>query len=273
MCPELFHIGPIPIRAWGLMLALSFLAGVFYVQRVTSRDNKPFEPYLTIAYIMIFGGVIGARLSYVFIHWSDFSGHLTDIFNPFQSGQFGIAGLNLYGGILVGMAGSILYARAKKMSVLEVFDYFAPTIGLGIGISRVGCFLNGCCFGTPTDLPWGVRFPIGSIPYMIFGDQHLHPSQIYSSLYGFGLFLFLHFLMKRKRFVGQLTAILLMAEAVFRFIIEYVRYYENEMHFSLWGMHPTYNQVVSWGLFIGGATTYLLCLKRRRIPTDQPEKT
>jgi phosphatidylglycerol:prolipoprotein diacylglycerol transferase len=269
MYPELFHIGPVPVRAFGLMLALSFLAGVLYVQRMTSRDKKPFEPYLVIAYIMIFGGVLGARLSYVFIHWSDFSNNLLDIFNPFQSGQFGIAGLNLYGGILAGMVGSIIYARYKKMSVLEVFDYFAPTIGLGIGISRIGCFFNGCCFGTPTDLPWGVVFPIGSIPYMTFGDLHLHPAQLYSSLYGFALFLFLHFLIKRRHFVGQVTAILLMTEALFRFAIEYVRYYESEMHLSLLGMSPTYNQLVSWGLFLGGAVTYFVCQHRQRTVTGK----
>ncbi len=264
MYPELFHLGPIPIRAWGAALALAFLAGVYYVRRVTSRENKPFEPYLTFAYIMIFGGIIGARLSYVFLHWSDFSGNLPAIFNPFQSGRFGIAGMNLYGGILLGMAASIVYARCKKMSILEVFDYFAPTIGLGIGISRIGCFLNGCCFGTPTDLPWGVQFPIGSIPWAVYGSEHLHPSQLYSSLYGFGLFFLLHYLMKRRRFVGQLTALLLMAEAVFRFAIEYVRYYESEMHFSLLGMHPTYNQVVSWGLFISGGVVLIHGYMSRR---------
>jgi len=265
MYPELFHIGPIPIRAFGVALALSFLLGVFYVQRVTARDRKTFEPYLIFAYIMILAGIAGARLSYVFLHWADFSDNLLDIFNPFQSGRFGIAGLNLYGGILLGMAGSIAYARIKKLSVLDVFDYFAPTIGLGIGVSRIGCFLNGCCFGTPTDLPWGVEFPIGSIPYMVFGDQHLHPSQLYSSLYGLGLFLLLHFLLKQRRFIGQVTAVLLMAEAVFRFVIEYVRYYEGEMHFSLWGMHPTYNQLVSWGLFVTGLIFYLTGRKRRPI--------
>ena len=61
-------------------------------------------------------------------------------------------------------------------------------MALGIGITRIGCFLNGCCFGTPTDQPWGVAFPKGSIPWHIFGDTHLHPSQLYSSLYGLGLF-------------------------------------------------------------------------------------
>jgi len=268
MYPELFHIGPMPVRAFGVGLALSFLLGVWYVRRVTARDGKPFETYLVFAYLMIFGGVIGARLSYALLHWSDFSDNLLAIFNPFHSGQFGIAGLNLYGGILLAIGASIVYARLKKLSVLEVFDYFAPTVGLGIGISRIGCFLNGCCFGTPTDLPWGVGFPIGSIPYYVFGTQHLHPAQIYSSLYGLGLFLALHLMMRRKQFAGQVVAVLLMAEAVFRFAIEYVRYYETEMHFALWGMHPTWNQVVSWGLFIAGLAIYIRGIRRIRVSVD-----
>lgn len=268
MLPELFHLGPIPIRSFGIGLALTFLLGVLYVKRATERDGKPFELYLTFAYIMIFGGIIGARLSYALLHWSDFSDNLTGIFNPFGSGQFGIAGLNLYGGILLAMAGAVTYAWMKKISILEVFDYFAPTVGLGIGISRIGCFLNGCCFGTPTDLPWGVSFPIGSVPYYVFGTDHLHPAQIYSSLYGFGLFLALHFLSRNKQFVGQLVAIFLMAEAVFRFAIEYVRYYESAMHFTLGSMHPTWNQVASGGLFIAGLTIYILGA-RSRTTSDQ----
>ena len=264
MCPELFHIGPIPIRAFGLMLALSFLVGVFYIQRVTKRDNKPFDTYLTFAYIMILGGILGARLSYVALHWSDFSGDLLAIINPFQSGQFGIAGLNLYGGILLAMIGSIIYARLKHLAILDVFDYFAPALGLGIGISRIGCFLNGCCFGTPTDLPWGVVFPPDSIPAGVFGSQPLHPAQLYSSLYGLGLFLALHYMVKHRRFVGQVAATFLMVEAVFRWAIEYVRYYESEMHLTLWGMNPTWNQIVSYGLFAGGLAVYLVNMHRNR---------
>jgi phosphatidylglycerol:prolipoprotein diacylglycerol transferase len=257
MYPELFSIGPIPVRAFGVGLALTFLAGVWYVKNMCVRDNKPFETYLAFAYIMIFGGVIGARLAYAVLHWSDFSGNLGAIFNPFQSGQFGIAGLNLYGGVLLAIGGSIAYAWFKRLSVLEIFDYFAPTVGLGLGISRIGCFLNGCCFGTPTDLPWGVLFPVGSIPYHIFGTEHLHPAQIYSALYGFGLFILLHFMIKHRKFAGQVVAVLLTTEAVFRFIIEYVRYYESEMHFDLWGMHPTWNQVVSYVLFAAGLAIYV----------------
>ena len=266
MLPELFRIGPFPIRTYGLMLALAFLFGVWSVRRATARDGKPFEPYLNIAYIMIFGGIIGARLAYVIMHWSDFAGNLLSAFNPFHGDQFGIAGLNLYGGVVTALVLSYLYIRYKRMSVLEVFDYFAPALALGIGIGRIGCFLNGCCFGTPTELPWGVVFPPGSIPDSVFGAVPLHPAQLYTSLYGFGLFFFLTWLHGRRRFIGQLTAITLMAEAVFRFAIEFVRYYENAMVFPVLGHQATYNQLIAAVLFALGLGIYLV---RRRHPLQR----
>ena len=154
MYPELFHIGPITIRSYGLMLALSFFVGVLYIYLMARRDNKPFDRFLNVAYIMIFGGIVGARLFYVLFHLDEFAGNWTSSFNPFGSGQFGIAGLNMYGGIVLAVIGSFLYCRWRRLSTLDVFDYFAPTVGIGLGVGRIGCFLNGCCFGTPTDLPW-----------------------------------------------------------------------------------------------------------------------
>jgi phosphatidylglycerol:prolipoprotein diacylglycerol transferase len=260
MYPELFHIGPIPIRSYGVMLVVSFFLGLWYVRRVTARDGKPFEPFLTIAYIMIFGGIFGARLTYVLLHLEEFAGNWTSSFNPFASDQFGIAGLNMYGGVVVAIIGTYFYCRWKKMSVLEVFDYFAPTLGLGLVFARIGCFLNGCCFGTPTDLPWGISFPPGSIPYAVYFDAPLHPAQLYSSLYGLILFVFLHYKMKRKRFTGQLVALLFMSEAVFRFVIEFVRYYENAMYLPLDGLRPTFNQLVSLALLLTG-----LVFRQRRL--------
>ena len=264
MHPELFSIGPIPIRAYGLMLALSFMAGVWYISRMARRDGKPIEQFLTIAYILIIGGVVGARLSYVALHLGEFAGNWGSTFNPFASDTYGIAGLNLYGGILLAAVGVVLYCWLRKIAILETLDYFAPTVGIGLGITRIGCFLNGCCFGTPTDLPWGVAFPAGSIPSYVFGHQHLHPAQLYSSLYGVGLFLLLHFMMKRKQFAGQLLALLFMIEAVFRFAIEYVRYYEDAMYFEVFGHQPTWNQVVSVTLFVAGLIIYIVQSRRAK---------
>ncbi|MDH4155926.1 MAG: prolipoprotein diacylglyceryl transferase [candidate division Zixibacteria bacterium] len=257
MHPELFHIGPIPIRSYGLMLALSFFLGLVYVYRISQRDKKPFEPFLAIAYIMIIGGIVGARLSYVLFHLDEFAGHWTRVFNPFDSSQFGIAGLNLYGGVVLAVVGSFLYCRFKKLSVLETFDYFAPTLGIGLALTRIGCFLNGCCFGTECHLPWAITFPPGSIPYYQFGDTPLHPAQLYSSLYGVILFIALHFWLKKRRFPGQIVAVLFMVEAVFRFAIEYVRYYEDAMYFSFFGLNPTFNQVISVSLFLLGLLIYI----------------
>lgn len=267
MLPDLFRIGSFPIRSWGVMLALSFFAGVYYIWWMTRRHNRPFEPYLTVAYLMIICGVLGARLSYAFLHWSEFSGNLLAIVNPFQEGQYGIAGLNLYGGLLGSLVGAVVYMKVKHMRVLEVFDFFAPTLALGIGISRIGCFMNGCCFGTPTDLPWGISFPPGSLPSFTYGTAHLHPAQLYSAAYGFALFVLLHWLLQKRHFVGELVAVTFVAEAFFRFLIEFVRYYEPAMLFSLGGIEPTYNQVVSLALFITGIAIFFV---QRRKPPEPP---
>ncbi len=262
MYPELFHVGPIPIRSYGVMLAISFVVGVLYIWHIARRDKKPFDPYLTIASLMILSGVLGARLFYVLFHLEEFAGQWGDVVNPFHSDHFGIAGLNLYGGVISAVGVVLLYCRAARLNPLGVFDDFSPTLGIGLGLTRIGCFLNGCCFGTPTELPWGLTFPPDSIPYSIFQNLPLHPAQLYSSLYGLLLFVFLHFTMKRKRFTGQLVAILFMCEALFRYTIEYVRYYENEMMLRLDGETVTYNQIISAGLFIIGLTIFLVQRKR-----------
>jgi phosphatidylglycerol:prolipoprotein diacylglycerol transferase len=257
MYPELFSIGPLSIRVYGLLLAISFFVGVFYAKIRSSHERISFDRLLSVAYFMIFGGIIGARLSYVALHLSDFSGDPLSAINPFGSDQFGISGLNLYGGIVLGLVASFVYIRLRKLPLLAVFDTFAPPVALGIGITRIGCFFNGCCFGTPTNLPWGVSFPEGSIPYYYFNSAALHPAQLYSSAYGILLFVVLHLVLKRKRFDGQVMGLFFMVEAVFRHLIEYVRYYESEMHLSFLGMNPTWNQLVSISLFLLGMAIYL----------------
>ncbi len=258
MHPDLFNIGPLAIRSYGLMLAISFFLGILYVYRMSKKLNFDFDALLTVAYIMIIAGLIGARLSYVLFHLSEFEGNWLDTINPFHSDRFGIAGLNLYGGVLCAVICTYIYVRVRGLSPLDVFDIFAPTIGLGLIFTRIGCFLNGCCFGTPTDLPWGVSFPEGSLPYQIFDGAHLHPAQLYSSLYGLLLFIFLHWRLKNRIFPGQVIALLFMIEAIFRYAIEYVRYYEEAMHVHFLGMNPTYNSLIAIFIFILGLIIYMV---------------
>jgi len=263
MLPELLHIGSFPVRTYGIMIALAFFAGVIYVRFVTKRDGRRFEPYLVLSYILIFGGIFGARLAYVLMHTEEFTGHWTDTFNPFAHGQFGIAGLNLYGGVVVAIALALIYLRIRKLSVLVVFDYFAPALGLGLFLGRIGCFCNGCCFGTATNLPWGVVYPVGSIPWFVYGQQALHPAQLYSALYGLGLFFSMHLLLGKKRFDGQVAAIFLMIESIFRFAIESVRYYETDMYFAVGGLRPTFNHLIAIVLFLFGVIIFWTGLRKR----------
>jgi len=256
MCRTLFKIGPVGIHTYGLMLALAFFAGLAYVKWRSKKEQLPFDKMLNVAYVLIFSGIIGARLGFVLLHLSDFADNPWSAINPFQSGQFGISGLNLYGGVVTALIAVFLYMRWTKLPALAVFDFLAPTVGIGLALGRIGCFLNGCCFGTPTDLPWAVTFPEGSIPDSVFPHQAIHPAQLYSSAYGAILFFILHAILKRKRFDGQVVAVYLMLEAVFRHLIEYVRYYETEMRVSFLGMEPTWNQIVSVLLFVTGLIIY-----------------
>lgn len=235
------------------MLALSFFIGLYYIRKRARREGIDQNIVLNLGFIVIVFAIIGARLSYVLFHWSEFADDFLNAFNPFASGtQIGIAGLNLYGGVIFAIVSAVVYCLVKKQRLWQIFDIFAPAIALGIFLTRIGCFLNGCCFGTPTDLPWCVHFPEGSIPYFHFGGQCLHPAQLYSSLYGLILFLFLHKREKAKRFYGSTFSYLLIIEAFFRYLIEYVRYYEPEMVTMIAGISFTYNHLIAIILFATG---------------------
>lgn len=262
MYPDIVKFGKFGIHSYGLMLALGFFAGLWYIRKQAKDEKLPFEQLLNLSYFMIFGGVIGARLGYVLLHLADFSDDPLSAINPFAGDQFGISGLNLYGGILLAVGSAIVYMKLKKLPIAPTFDLFAPTLGLGLGISRIGCFLNGCCFGNPTDLPWGVTFPPESPAGYIFGSVAVHPTQLYTSGYGLILFFALNYMLRRKKFDGQILALLFMSEATFRFIIEFVRYYESEMILSIGGLDPTYNQIVAALLFAAGIIIYIKSPRR-----------
>ncbi len=269
MYPEIVKLGPIVIRSYGLMLALSFFAGVLLVRYRAKKIGVNPEFVVNLSFIVIIAGVIGARLFYAFYHWSDFAGDMLDIFNPFGSSEgFGIAGLNMQGGLLLAFLSAVGYCLIRKQSIAVVFDLFAPAVALGIFITRIGCFLNGCCFGTECDLPWAVRFPEGSIPNSHLGDVYIHPAQLYSSLYGLLLFFILSFVEKKKTFVGLTFSLFLIIEAVFRYAIEYVRYYEYQMKVELFGVMFTYNHIVAILMFLAGWG--LLLFFRARVGSKTP---
>jgi phosphatidylglycerol:prolipoprotein diacylglycerol transferase len=258
MCPEFFHIGSFALRAYGLSLALSFLIGLSLMRREARLVGLNPDRIANLGFVLIIFGVLGGRLGYVLYHLPDFIEHPLDIINPFHaSGPFGIAGLNLQGGLIGGLVAGVIYLRSTRLPILPSLDAAAPAAAFGIFLTRIGCFLNGCCFGKPTLLFWGVHYPPDAAATAVFGPHAVHPTQLYSSAYGLLLYFGLHQFNRRFRRPGLAIGFFFTLEAVFRFAIEPLRYYENEMWFESGGVRVTYNQIVALALLLLGLAILL----------------
>lgn len=140
-------------------MVIGFIAGFFLVRRL-SRDISPDPQLITnLALYALIPGVAGARAFFVVHHLGQFQGHLTSVFAVWEGG------LEFYGGVICAIVVIILYLWRHKLPIRRFLDILAIGLMLGLAFGRIGCFLNGCCFGKPTDLPWAVRFPYGSFAY------------------------------------------------------------------------------------------------------------
>lgn len=245
----LVKIGPLTIRGYGLMLALAMLCGMYLAMWRARRAGVEPNKVESLSLYLIVAAVVGARLFYVAFHWHEFSDDLLDIVNPIHEYELGCSGLVFYGGLILAVLVSVLYARRERLSFWVLADVFAPSIALGIFLTRIGCFLHGCCHGKPCDLPWGVTFPPESPAGYEFPNIPLHPSQLYSSLYGLLIFGILIFVERYKRSEGFTFWILVGLYGIARFSVDFVRYYDS-MLVDVGGIHLTVNQWISAGLFV-----------------------
>jgi phosphatidylglycerol:prolipoprotein diacylglycerol transferase len=139
---------------------------------VIGRLSRAITPHhqhtINIALYALLGGLIGARLFFVIHYFDRFRDHPAEIFYIWRGG------LEFYGGVLVAVPVIILYLWRHKLPIRRFFDVLAIGLMLGLSFGRLGCFMNSCCYGKPTDLPWGIRFPYNSYPYVsqINADPH-----------------------------------------------------------------------------------------------------
>lgn len=156
----LFHLGPIPIRAFGLALALGFAAAVWVGSRLALQSpNRAPDFFSTLAVWMILAGIAGARVAYVAEHWSsEFAAAVTrgDIFALFRVDQ---GGLMFYGGLAGATVALALYARATRDSFIGLADLVTTVLPLGHAFGRLGCFFHGCCYGRISEASCAVSFP------------------------------------------------------------------------------------------------------------------
>jgi phosphatidylglycerol:prolipoprotein diacylglycerol transferase len=171
-------------------------------------------------------------------------------------------GLVFYGGFIGAALAVVVGSRWKRMPLLALADVLAPSIALGYVFGRLGCFMNGCCYGRACDLPWAVRFPYGHETY----GQAVHPTQLYESCCGLLLYLGLAWVFRRRRFDGQVFAVFLLGNAVLRFTVEFFR---GDYAVRYLGGWATPAQLLSGVILVAGVAFYLLASRHSR-PVSRP---
>jgi len=182
----------IPIRGYGFCLLIAIFAALFLVVHLAKRQNIAAEKVYSLCFWAVITGILGARLFYVTEYWQDMLFDHTGQFSLINVLNITQGGLTVFGSIIGGALGASIFMLRNKMPVLRTFDLMAPAMALGSAIGRIGCLLNGCCFGGVTDHSWAITFPADSPAYLhqiMHGQLHpdslcalpVHPTQIYSS--------------------------------------------------------------------------------------------
>ena len=211
MYPELFHIGGFTMNSYGVMMALAFVvAGIVSHWQFKKRGVKPDFIYpLLIAAVI--GGILGAKIHYLIIHpeqWPE----------NFLSGE----GLVWFGGLFGAVAAVVIVTLISKQRLAAIMDGGAVAVSIGYGVGRIGCFLRGCCYGVPTDLPWGMSFPEGVPPTP--EGVHVHPTQLYSVGSALVIFALLAWVIgPRFKREGPLMFTYAVLAGIERFLVEFIR--------------------------------------------------
>ena len=216
MHPILFEIGPVTIYSYGLMLGAAFLCAVYLLGKEASRKGLDPERIVNFGLCLIFAGVIGSHISHLILYdphslWR----------NPLSILKLWQGGLTIYGALITGIFVGIIFARRSKISFWMLADTVSPSIILAQAVGRIGCFLNGCCFGKETSLPWAVTFTDKNCAAPL--NIPLHPVQLYSSIANFLVFIVIWKLRKRCRGEGSLFLLYLALYSGARFITEFYR--------------------------------------------------
>jgi phosphatidylglycerol:prolipoprotein diacylglycerol transferase len=215
MFPVLFSIGPLTLHTYGIFVATGVVVGVLVTIRMGRSQGIMPQNILDMSFIIIFSGIIGSRLFYILMNFSYYSSNPLDMLKLWQGG------LVFSGGLLAGLTILIWYARRKDYNLLLLGDIWSPGVAIGQGIGRIGCFMAGCCYGKPTTVAWGVVFTDPRSLARL--NIPLHPTQLYSALSGFVIFIILMILNAKKHFEGQVLLWFLILHSTSRLLIERFR--------------------------------------------------
>lgn len=215
MHPDLFSIGPLTLHTYGLFVAIGFISALLFTVKIAKTSGINAHQVTDMAFVMILWAVIGSRLMYVLFNFSFYLEDPIVIFKIWEGG------LVFSGGLLAAVLALAWAVKRQGLSFWAAADLWAPGVALGQAIGRIGCFMAGCCYGKPTEMPWGVVFshPRSLAPLHIV----LHPTQLYSALIGFIIFLVLAIFYAKEHFRGQVVLWFLILHSTGRLVIERFR--------------------------------------------------
>jgi phosphatidylglycerol:prolipoprotein diacylglycerol transferase len=218
MHPILFRIGQFEIYSYGVFMALAFCASLYVLMKQARGTGPKIDPSTVsdIVFLIILSGILGGKLAYVMLNLPAY------IQTPFDASLWR-GGFVFHGGFFLALAAVFIYAKKRNTSFVAIADLLIPYTALAQAIGRIGCFLNGCCYGRPTNLPIGRVFGLNSPAGYHYGALPLHPTQLYSSLFLFILFLFLKKVRSNRKFEGETLLFYLILYPAFRFSMDFLR--------------------------------------------------
>lgn len=240
-----FHIGSLAIHWYGVLVAVAFLVGLWTASRRGVRDGIGSDKVLDAGVWLIAGTIIGARTLYVISYWhEDFAGKPWTEVLMIQHG-----GLVFYGGLFGATAACLVYVWRQRLPLWKFADTLAPSIALGYVPGRLGCLMNGCCYGRETSVPWAIYFPEDHVTHGV----GVHPTQIYEMLLSATLYGSLAWLYRRKKFDGQVFATYLISYALLRSFVELFR---GDYSMRYLGGVATPAHLISGAILVAGLLLY-----------------
>lgn len=230
MLPRLFHVGYFSIYSYGMLTALGFLFAILWPTSLAKKEGISETKMEGLGLLIVLSAGVGSKL---LTAW-DYPGFYSSDWTHFLSDQILGRGGVFYGGFLLAVACSAAYCRLVDLPGWQVADSVAPGLALAQGLGRVGCFLAGCCWGTPTELPFGVTFR-SELAHNLTGvplQVRLHPTQLYEATLVLSAIPFLMWLRKKRSFFGQVILVYVLFYAVARFFLEFLRGDPRGYHFS-----------------------------------------
>ncbi len=223
----LFELWDLKFPAYGFMLGIGYLLGFIWIYLRLKNKPKIKDHLLPLFICILLGFIIGGRLGYVLVNFAYYLKSPLSVFYIWDGG------LAFYGGFILVLASVYSYVRVYKLDFVMILDQFLPALALALSIKRIGCFLNWCCYGIQSNLPWAVK---------VGNDVPRHPTQIYSSIFDFSLFLLLWYLVNKKNpRKGLVAGLFFLLYGAFRFLIDFIRAYDSVNYFGF----LTYSQIIS----------------------------